>query len=135
MRNHSYNELLKGTNFSVWHFSYHSFSFDSCCNKCLTKICLHEEILLIPAAFCGLVWNWPFFCFIIFLPVSVILNMLSHYSPQHFKPHLVLLWHSDELSQGVKQVKNQSYKKGMKSAHCTDSLSHAILGPTLVIWE
>lgn len=42
----------------------------------------------------------------------------------------MFLWHSDELSQGVKQVKNQSYKKGMKSAHCADFLSHAILGLT-----
>lgn len=61
--------------------------------------------------------------------------MVSHYSTQHFEPPLVLLLLHDELSQGVKQAKNQFYMKEMKSALCTDSLPHVVLGPALVKWK
>lgn len=50
-------------------------------------------------------------------------------------PPLVLFWLSDELIQGVKQAKDQSYKKGIKSARCTDCLSHAFLDTAPVRWE
>lgn len=42
--------------------------------------------------------------------------MVSHYSPQHFEPPMVLLWPSDELRQGGKQGKNQFYMTEVYSA-------------------
>lgn len=48
--------------------------------------------------------------------------MVSDYSPEHSEPLLVLLWLPDELSQGVKQAKNQFYLKEIKSAFCNNAL-------------